>query len=99
MAVLGYCLGRVAPFYNLALVAVVVILFIRLFLLNPKKVYLKPWKLLFAALLVYIGEQTITIVEQAGVIDVSALLFPILEMIIISLFIYLLLLQREYVRK
>ena len=99
MVGLAACLGRVAPFYNLFLVIIVILLFVRLFHLNPKKVYLKPWKLVFIALLVYVVEQVTAVLEMANIVDVSALLFPLMEMVIITIFIYLLLLQREFVAK
>ena len=61
---LAYCLGMVAPYYNLALVVIVIILFLRLFKTPNKKTYLKPWKFLFAAVLVYVGEEIITVMEK-----------------------------------
>ncbi len=99
MSSIGYCLGIVAPYYNLALVIIVTILFLRLFSLSNKGVYIKPWKILFLAILVYIVEEIINIMETANLITVSSLLFPFLEMIIISLFIYMLLLQKEHTKK
>ncbi|MBI2139847.1 hypothetical protein HYU14_02905 [Candidatus Woesearchaeota archaeon] len=99
MAALGYCLGRVAPFYNLVLVAIVIVLFLKLFTLKNKHIFLKPWRVLFFGVMVYVAEEIITVLEGANLIAVSKLLFPLLEMIIISLFIYMLLLQKEHVKK
>ncbi len=99
MAHLLDCLGLVAPYYNIVLVAIVIALFI-VFLRNPgKKVYTLPWKLLLAAILVYVVEEILTILHFATIITISPLVAPLLEMIIISLFIYMLLTQREYLKK
>ena len=96
---LGYCLGTVAPYYNLVLVVIVILLFLELFRTTNKKTYVRPWKFLFAAVLVYLAEEIITVLFMADLITVSKLLFPILETIIIALFIYVLLLQRENIEK
>ena len=96
---LGYCLGTVAPYYNLVLVVIVILLFLELFKTTNKKTYVRPWKFLFAAVLVYLAEEIITVLFMADLITVSKLLFPILETIIIALFIYVLLLQKENIKK
>lgn len=96
---LAYCLGKVAPYYNLVLVVIVVLLFLKLFKTSNKKTYLKPWKFLFAAVLVYVVEEIITVFEIAGLISVPVIIFPLLEMVIITLFIYVLLLQKENIKK
>ncbi len=92
---LAYCLGRVAPYYNLVLVIIVIILFLKLFKTQNKKTYIKPWKFLFYAVLVYLGEEIITVFDMALLIQVPKIVFPLLETIIITLFIYVLLLQKE----
>ncbi len=96
---LAYCLGRVAPYYNLVLVVIVILLFLKLFKTQNKKTYMKPWKFLFAAVLVYLGEEIITVFDMAGLISVAKIVFPLLETVIITLFIYVLLLQRENIKK
>lgn len=93
---LSTCLGLVAPYYNLVLVVIVVILFIKLFKTPNKKAYILPWKFLFFSIFVYILEEVITILELTNVITVSKLLYPLFEMIIITLFIYMVLLQKKY---
>jgi len=91
-------LGLVAPYYNLVFVAIVIILFI-FFLKNPNKnIYLKPWKLLLTAILVYVVEEILTVLNNLDILNVSKLVNPLLEMIIISLFIYIVLLQKEYLQ-
>ena|SRR3989338_8129167 len=93
------CVGLVAPYYNLVLVVIVVILFLKLFSLKNKNAYLKPWKLLFFAIIVYIIEESVTVLENLDIVRVSKLLFPLFEMVIIVSFIYMLLLQKEYINK
>ena len=96
---LAECLGSVAPYYNLVLVVIVIILFIQLFKLQKKGVYILPWKLLFYGVLIFVAETVLTILEGLGIISINNLIAPLMEMTIISLFIYMLLLQREYVQK
>ncbi len=96
---LAYCLGRVAPYYNLVLVVIAIFLFLKLFKTQNKKTYIKPWKFLFAAVLVYLGEEIITVFDMANIISVPKIVFPLLETVIITLFIYVLLLQREHTQK
>ncbi len=71
MVEFGVALGMIAPYYNLALVLVALLLFTKLFKTEPKaKVYLFPWILVFAALLVYILEEALTIFRALGLIDI-----------------------------
>ncbi len=93
------CLGLVAPYYNLALVVIVILLFVRLFKTNNKNSYIKPWKLLFFAILVFVMEEIFTVLKNAAVIEIPRITNAFFEMMIISLFIYMLLLQKEYVKK
>jgi hypothetical protein len=99
MTELTQSLGLIAPYYNLVFVAIVIVLFIYFFKNTNKKTYLKPWKLLFIAILVYIVEEALTVLNNLHILNVSKLVNPLLEMIIISLFIYMLLLQKEYLKK
>lgn len=100
MVELGVAAGMVAPYYNLALVVVVIWLFVALFKIEPKaKVFLFPWKLLFFALLVFVVEEVLTVLRSAGVIDIPIHINAFFELVIIAVFIYALLLQKEYVKK
>ena len=92
------CLGFIAPYYNLVLVVVVLILFFTFFKKPNKKIYLRPWKILLAVILVYILEESLTVLHFANVITLSKFVAPILEMLMIALFIYMLLLQKEYLK-
>ena len=93
------CLGLVAPYYNLALVVIVILLFIRLFKIDDKNNYTKPWKLLFFAISIFVLEEILTVLKNTGIITIPRIANAFFEMIIISLFIYMLLLQKEYVKK
>ena len=93
------CLGRVAPYYNLVFVAIVIILFVYFFKTKGKKIYSKPWKFLFSAILIFVLEEILTVINDLGIISLSKLIAPLLEMLMISLFIYMLLTQREYLKR
>lgn len=95
---LGESLGLVAPYYNLVLVVIVVILFLRLFSCKKSSMYIKPWHFLFFSLIVFVVEEIITVLEGAKLIDAAAIIFPLLETIIITSFIYMLLLQKNYLK-
>ncbi len=100
MVDVGIALGMVAPYYNLALVVAVIWLFLTLFKTEAKaKVFLFPWKLLFFAVVVFVIEEVLTILRSAGVIDIPTHINAFFELVIISVFIYVLLLQQEYVKK
>lgn len=100
MVDLGVALGMIAPFYNLAMVVVVVWLFLALFKAEAKaKVFLFPWKLLFFAVIVYIVEEILTVLRSLGIIDIPVHINAFFELVIIAVFIYALLLQKEYVKK
>ncbi len=100
MVELGVALGMIAPYYNLALVVVAIGLFLALFKIEPKaKVFLFPWKLLFFAVLVFILEEVLTVLRSAGIIDIPIHINAFFELVIISVFIYALLLQKEYIKK
>ncbi len=96
MSLYTECLGYVAPFYNLAFVVIVVLMFIKLLRTQNKRVYTEPWKWLFYAILIFIVEEILTVLDASGYM-INNLVFPVLETLIISCFIYMLLLQREYV--
>jgi len=92
------CLALVAPYYNLVFVAIVVSLFIYLFRIADKKVHIRPWKFLFFAICVYIFVQVTSILRNAGVINLPHITNAILETIIVTSFIYMLLIQKEHIK-
>ncbi len=100
MVEFGVALGMIAPYYNMVLVLVALLLFTRLFKTEAKaKVYLFPWILVFVALLVYVLEEVITILRALGLIDIPVHINGFFELVIVSVFIYALLLQMQYVKK
>jgi hypothetical protein len=93
-------LSIVFPYVNLLLVIVVIALFIRMFVREAHAhVYLIPWKLLFAGVIIFVVEQVLTVLRQAGVINIPGhgIVNGLFEIVIITLFIYMLLLQREHI--
>ncbi len=90
--------GLIAPYYNLAFVLIVVLLFIKLLRTKNKQVYHKPWYLLFAAVCVFIVEETLTVLNALNLVTFPNWLFGVFEISIITLFIYMLLLQKQYIK-
>ena len=88
-------LAAVAPLYNLALVAVVILLFLKLFSLKSKGAFLKPWKYLYLAVLIYVVEELLTVLDKAGILTRPRVLNVFFELAIIGIFVYLLLLQKQ----
>ncbi len=95
----GPCLGAVAPYYNLVLVLVVLFMFLKLFSIRNDKIFLLPWKLLFFAVVIYIIEEMLTVFNIAGVVTTPRILNAVFEFVIITIFIYLLLVQKECLQK
>jgi hypothetical protein len=92
------CIGIAAQYYNLALVVLVLILYLSLLKLPAGKVFILPWKYIFLSLLVYVIEQVLSILNTTGVMPVDPLVFPMLEFVIITIFIYTLLTLREHIK-
>ncbi len=94
-------LGMIAPWYNLGLVVISLWLFIKLFSVESisKKVFLMPWKYLFIALLIYIVEEALTVLRSAEILNIPRHINGFFEVAIISIFIYTLLLQQQYIQK
>lgn len=95
---LGDAFGLVAPYYNLAFVIIVVILFITLLKIKNKQVYTKPWLLLFIAVCIFIVEEIMTVLRGLDMISFPSFIFGVFEMVMISLFIYTVLLQKQFVK-
>ena len=95
-------LGQIAPFYNLGFVAILIFLYIKLFqthAMRKSRVYLAPWVLLFAALCVFILEEVFTILRAVGVLNIPTHINGYFELVIIALFIYAVLLQKQFIKK
>lgn len=89
-------LGLIAPVYNLALVIIAMYLFTKLFKTQtsrPKS--LIPWKVLFAAVCIYIFEELITVLRRAELVNIPIHINGFFELAIITLFIYTLLKQKQ----
>lgn len=94
-------LGLVAPYYNLVLVVILFYLFLKLFATpaKNKKVYQKPWTLVFVALIIFIVEELFTILRTEGLLNIPAHVNGFFELGIIILFIYALLLQKDRIKR
>jgi len=101
MSELTVALGLVAPYYNLGFVIIAIVLFIILFKtpIKNKKIFVTPWKYLFLAVCVFILEEILTVLRTLGILDIPVHINGFFELIIISLFIYMLLLQKEHIQK
>ena len=97
---LALSLAEVAPLYNLGLVLIVVFLFIKLFNtpIRDRRVHLMPWKLLFFAVIVFIIEEALTVLRQMEIINIPVHINGLFEFVIICVFIYTLLIQKEHVK-
>ncbi|MBW3019280.1 hypothetical protein KY329_03795 [Candidatus Woesearchaeota archaeon] len=98
---LALSLAEAAPIYNLGLVVLAAILFIRLFTVKVrnKKVYLTPWKLLFFAMIIFVIEEVLTILRTKDIVNIPIHINGFFELVIIITFIYALLLQKERIAK
>ncbi|MBS3125002.1 hypothetical protein J4211_01975 [Candidatus Woesearchaeota archaeon] len=97
---LGASLAQAAPLYNLGLVIIALILFYRLFTLNvrDRHAYLLPWKIIFAALFIFIVEEILTVLRGLDFVTIPIHINGFFEVLIIGTFIYALLLQKEHVK-
>ncbi len=97
---LALSLAEAAPWYNLGLVIVAIVLFTKLFNtpVRDRRVYLMPWKILFFALLVFIIEEVMTVLRSMNIINIPVHINGFFELIIICTFIYTLLLQKEHLK-
>ena len=100
MSELYIALGRAAPLYNLVLVLVAIWLFITLFRTPKGKAFMNPWYLLFVCVLLFVLETIITILRASGkLLFIPQYTNSFFEFAIIVIFIYVVLLQKEYVKK
>lgn len=100
MSELSQAITLAAPIFNLGLVAIVVYLFVKLFRIKKsKRVYLTPWYFLSAIIGIFILEEVITVLRAAGLVSIPGHINGFFELIMVSLMIYLLLLQKEHTAK
>ncbi len=97
---LALSLAEAAPLYNLGLVIVAIALFLKLFTtpIRDRRIYLMPWKLLFAAVSIFIVEELLTIMRQMDIINIPRHINGFFELIIICTFMYTLLLEKEHLK-
>ncbi|MDP7116489.1 MAG: hypothetical protein QF632_06480 [Candidatus Woesearchaeota archaeon] len=99
---LSEALSIIAPYYNLVLVLLVLVIFKKLlsihYNIHHEQTFTKPWKILMIAVLVFVLETIVTILRAAGIVNAPFFLNGIFEIIIIGLFIYMVFLQREHIR-
>jgi len=98
MVDLTVALGIAAPFYNLALVAVVIWLFVVLFKTPSSTSFMKPWYLLAACIGIFVVEEVFTILRAAGLRAIPPHINGFFEFAIIIIFIYMVLIQKEYAK-
>ncbi|MBI4451258.1 hypothetical protein HY642_04755 [Candidatus Woesearchaeota archaeon] len=91
-------LATAGPIYNMAIVLIVLFLFQRVFATAPKNAFMKPWKLLLVAVIIFIVEELFTVLRNAGVVVFREHVNGFFELVIISIFIYMLLLQRQHLK-
>ena len=98
---LATSLASTAPLYNLGFVLIAIVLFVRLFRtpIRDKRVYLLPWKLLFVAVLIFVTEEVLTVLRGMQLINIPVHINGFFEVIIITIFIYAMLLQRESMKR
>lgn len=101
---LEIAIQKIAPLYNLGLVLVALYLFIKLFKTpkHDRRVFTKPWHFIFFAMLVFTVEEIFTVlwflVPKAREF-IPANINGFFELVMIIVFIYALLIQKEYNKK
>ncbi|HLF54260.1 MAG TPA: hypothetical protein VI612_00885 [Candidatus Nanoarchaeia archaeon] len=97
---LGLAIAQAAPIYNLGLVAIALFLFVKLFNtpIKDRRVYLFPWKLIFIALTIFVVEEVLTVLRTFDVVNIPTHINGFFELLIITTFIYALLLQKEHLK-
>jgi len=89
-------IAQVAPIYNLAFVIITIILFVKLLrTANILKTDMTPWKIIFVSVMVYVVEEVLTVLRSFEVIDISVHINGFFELVIIALFIYAILVQKQ----
>ncbi|MFQ5620752.1 MAG: hypothetical protein ACE5FT_02835 [Candidatus Nanoarchaeia archaeon] len=93
-------LGAVAPYYNLLFVAIAIYLFVRLFKTYKPggKVFLTPWVFIASGLGIFILEEVITILRAVNLVMITKHINGFFELAIVILFIYAVLLQKDYIK-
>lgn len=94
-----FALGQIAPIYNMALVLVVFYLFLKLFKEYSKgDSFLVPWKLIFTAVLIFVIEETLTLLRIFDIINIPIHINGFFELFMIITFIYALLIMKDHIK-
>ncbi len=96
---ISQCLGQVSGIYNLVLIIIIMVIFYKFLKMPSKVIYKTPFVVLFAALLVYILEELFNVLDKLALFSIPLFMYPLFEMIIITSFIYMLLLQKDYLKQ
>lgn len=101
MSEIGQALALAAPLYNLGMVVIAFLLFLKLFKTHPpgREIFLKPWYVMFGAMMVFVVEEVITVLRQLGLVTIPHHINGFFELVIVSLIIYTLLAQRDWVTR
>jgi len=95
-------LSKISALYNVVFSLIVFFLLLKLVLIKKKskKVFIKPWYLIFAAISVFVLEEFITILKFFHILSdaiVPRWINAVFELIMLVLFIYMLFLQINHV--
>lgn len=94
------CLGFSAIYFNFLIGLINTLVLIRLFTIPTKKgIYLKPWKVLFIIGIIFLVEELFVFLRALGMMSVPLYVDGYFGLIIIALFLYMVMLQREHVKK
>ena len=99
MNAIANCLGIVAVYYNILIALVMAATFLWLFYItDERKIYIRPWKYLFLAGLTFFIEEIFIFLRIHNILDTPIYLDGFFGIVIVTFFIYMLLLQKEYVK-
>ncbi|HII68617.1 TPA: hypothetical protein HA270_01995 [Candidatus Woesearchaeota archaeon] len=94
----GSAVGITAAWLNLILAVILVIMVVRLLRTKSNTLFISPWQWLLFSLAVFFIEEVVAIMDLVGTFDAPKIFFPIFEIVIISSFLYMLLLQIQFMR-
>lgn len=99
MTTIANCIGIVTVYYNLLIAIAMAATFIWMFyIVDEKKIYIRPWKYLFWAGVAFLLEEIFVFLRMHNILMTPIYLDGFLGVVVVTFFIYMLLLQKEYVR-
>jgi len=87
------------PLVNLVIALVIIFLFTRFFYLPHRLHHVRPWKIIFIALLIWLIEEVLTIMDSFGVFHMNLLIGRGIELVIIILVLHAVFLQKRYIEE